>query len=74
MENGTLDTPVEYLCDVAHAGARAIGLLRPGERGWEVEDARARVEAFSEERAAGLLQERQRNRRGGTSRPARKEH
>ncbi len=74
IENGTLDTPVEYLCDVAHAGARAIGLLRPGERGWEVEDARARVEAFSEERAAGLLQERQRNRRGGRSRPARKEH
>lgn len=73
MENGTLDTPVEYLCDVAHAGARAMGLLRPAERGWEIENVRARVEAFSEERAASLLQERQRNRRGGTSRPARKE-
>ncbi len=73
MEHGVLDAPVEYLCEVAHAGARAVGLLRPGESGWEVEKARDRVEAFSEERAAGLLRERQRSRRGGTSPPARKE-
>lgn len=74
MEHGVLDAPVEYLCDVAHAGARAIGLLEAGERGWEVEGARARVEAFSEERAADRLQGRQRNRRGGGAPPARKEN
>jgi radical SAM protein with 4Fe4S-binding SPASM domain len=37
-EHGTLDTPVEYFCDVAHAQAREIGLLRDGERGWEIDD------------------------------------
>lgn len=38
MENGTLDKPVEYLCDVAHAQARSLGLLQAGERSWEIED------------------------------------
>jgi radical SAM protein with 4Fe4S-binding SPASM domain len=46
-ESGTLDTPVEYLCQVAHAQARDLGLLRDGERAWEVVDWRARVKAFS---------------------------
>ena len=36
MENGTLDTPVEYLCSVAHAQARYLGLVRDGENAWEV--------------------------------------
>ena len=27
MEHGTLDTPVEYLCQVAHAQARSLGLI-----------------------------------------------
>jgi MoaA/NifB/PqqE/SkfB family radical SAM enzyme len=34
-EHGTLDTPVEYLCEVAHAQARDLGMLREGEMGWE---------------------------------------
>ena len=42
-EHGTLDTPVEYLCQVAHARARDLGLIAEGERGWEVADWRARV-------------------------------
>jgi radical SAM protein with 4Fe4S-binding SPASM domain len=42
-ENGTLDTPVEYLCQVAHARARDLGLLTAGEKAWEVEDWQARV-------------------------------
>lgn len=42
-EHGTLDTPVEYLCQVAHAQARLLGLLSEGERSWEVEDWRARI-------------------------------
>jgi radical SAM protein with 4Fe4S-binding SPASM domain len=37
-EHGTLDTPVEYLCALAHAEAAELGLLEPGERGWEVTD------------------------------------
>jgi len=36
-ESGTLDTPVEYLCDVAHAQARWLGWLDENERAWESE-------------------------------------
>ena len=34
-EHGTLDAPVEYLCEVAHAQARYLGWLGPGEKAWE---------------------------------------
>ncbi len=34
-EHGTLDTPVDYLCEVAHAQARHLGWLRDGQLGWE---------------------------------------
>ena len=44
MEYGTLDTPVEYFCEVAHAKARFLGLLGADEMGWEVENWRERVE------------------------------
>jgi MoaA/NifB/PqqE/SkfB family radical SAM enzyme len=37
MESGTLDTPVEYLCSVAHAQARYLGLLKETENAWELE-------------------------------------
>ena len=45
MEHGTLDTPVEYLCAVAHAHARYLGLVGEQENAWEValEDWRERV-------------------------------
>lgn len=43
MEHGTLDTPVEYLCEVAHAQARELGLLREGERAWEIDDWKERI-------------------------------
>jgi radical SAM protein with 4Fe4S-binding SPASM domain len=42
-EHGTLDTPVEYLCRVAHAEARHLGLLRDGESAWEVIDWQERI-------------------------------
>ena len=42
-EHGTLDTPVEYLCRVAHAQARYLGLLAEGERAWEVENGAERA-------------------------------
>jgi radical SAM protein with 4Fe4S-binding SPASM domain len=43
-EHGTLDTPVEYLCQVAHTQARDLGLLQDGEQAWEVSDWRSRTE------------------------------
>jgi MoaA/NifB/PqqE/SkfB family radical SAM enzyme len=42
-EHGTLDTPVEYLCEVAHAQARWLGWLGGNEHGWKVMDWRERV-------------------------------
>jgi radical SAM protein with 4Fe4S-binding SPASM domain len=45
-ENGTLDTPIEYLCQVAHAQARDLGLLQEGEQAWDVPDWQARLQAF----------------------------
>jgi radical SAM protein with 4Fe4S-binding SPASM domain len=42
-EHGTLDTPVEYLCEVAHAQARHLGWLKEDENAWEVVDWRKRV-------------------------------
>jgi len=44
-EHGTLDTPVEYHCSVAHAQARWLGWLGEDEHGWEVGDWRERVAA-----------------------------
>jgi MoaA/NifB/PqqE/SkfB family radical SAM enzyme len=35
VETGTLDMPVEYLCEVAHAQARWLGWLGENEYGWE---------------------------------------
>jgi len=34
-EHGTLDTPVEYLCEVAHAQAQFLGWLSEGEIAWK---------------------------------------
>jgi len=45
-EHGTLDTPVEYLCKVAHAQARYLGLIQEGENAWEVRDWKERIEKF----------------------------
>ncbi|MCL4500969.1 MAG: radical SAM protein [Deltaproteobacteria bacterium] len=42
-EHGTLDTPVDYLCQVAHAQALDLGLLREGERPWEVKNWKERI-------------------------------
>jgi radical SAM protein with 4Fe4S-binding SPASM domain len=48
MEHGTMDTPVDYLCLVAHARALDIGLIKDKEKAWEVEDWKERVKAFGE--------------------------
>lgn len=43
-EYGTLDTPVEYLCEVAHTQAHLLGLLTEDERAWEIKNWQERVE------------------------------
>ncbi|MBN1255265.1 MAG: radical SAM protein [Deltaproteobacteria bacterium] len=47
MEHGTLDTPVEYQCEIAHAQATALGLLEEGERAWEIKNWKERIRNFS---------------------------
>lgn len=42
-EHGNLSTPVEHLCEIAHAHARYLGWLGKEENGWEVMDWRERV-------------------------------
>jgi radical SAM protein with 4Fe4S-binding SPASM domain len=48
MEHGTLDTPVDYFCEMTHAQARYVGLLRDNEMSWEIRDWRERIKRFSE--------------------------
>lgn len=47
-EHGTLDTPVEYLCEVAHLQAEYLGLLNKGEKSWTVPEEvyKARLDKF----------------------------
>ena len=53
-EYGTLDAPVEYLCQVAHAQARFLGLLKEEENAWEVKDWQDRINSFIETKEAQL--------------------
>jgi radical SAM protein with 4Fe4S-binding SPASM domain len=46
-EHGTLDTPVEYYCQLAHARAVDLGLIIQGENAWKVINGRDRILAFS---------------------------
>ncbi len=49
QEHGTLDTPVEYFCQIAHAQARYLGLLVENENAWEIEPEiwQARMKQFT---------------------------
>jgi radical SAM protein with 4Fe4S-binding SPASM domain len=49
-EHGTLDTPVEYLCAIAHEQARDLGLLRAGEKAWQVSDWHSRIDKMEEQK------------------------
>jgi len=46
-EHGTLDTPVEYVCEITHVQARFLGLIKDGERAWEVTDWQKRIKDFT---------------------------
>lgn len=48
-ENGTFDTPVEFLCNDAHKQGMDAGLLKEGEKGWEVINWRERIIKMEEE-------------------------
>lgn len=47
-EHGNFDTPVEYLCQVAHAQAVYLGLLNNSEKGWEVTDWKERIKKMED--------------------------
>jgi len=49
-EYGTLDTPVERLCQEAHSEARWLGWLGESENGWEVAAWRERIQTREGER------------------------
>ncbi len=53
MEHGTLDTPVEYYCRAAHREAVKLGLLSPGEKAWEINNWRKRLENLFPENKQG---------------------
>jgi len=61
MEHGTLDTPVDYFCEVTHVQARRLGLLQEGERAWEVADWASRLDKFSEAEALERLMAAKKN-------------
>lgn len=55
MEHGTLDTPVEYLCEIAHTKARFLGLIEENEKAWEVTDWRERIKELSGKEPQAIL-------------------
>ena len=48
MEHGALDTPVAHLCETAHGEARLLGLLKEGEKAWEIADGQERIDLFTQ--------------------------
>lgn len=47
LEHGTLDTPVDYFCELAQIQARFLGLLKENEKPWDVPDWRERLARFA---------------------------
>ncbi|MDQ1330595.1 MAG: Radical protein [Thermodesulfobacteriota bacterium] len=45
-EHGTLDTPVEYFCKIAHSQALFLGLIKKGEEAWMVRDSEERIKDY----------------------------
>ncbi len=45
-EHGSLDEPVDYLCQVAHAQARFLGILSEHESSWEISNWLQRLDNF----------------------------
>ncbi|MFC1807724.1 radical SAM protein [Candidatus Omnitrophota bacterium] len=51
-EHGSLDKPVEYICEITHEKARSYGLLDKHECAWDVENWKERVEAYLKKKEA----------------------
>jgi radical SAM protein with 4Fe4S-binding SPASM domain len=47
-EHGSIDQPVDYVCEIAHEQARYLGLLKKNERSWQVRNWRDRLVAMNE--------------------------
>jgi radical SAM protein with 4Fe4S-binding SPASM domain len=45
-EHGSLDRPVEYFCLITHEIGRYLGILKDGEKSWEVADWQERLDRF----------------------------
>lgn len=52
-EHGSPDTPVEYLCRLAHVQARFLGLIRVDEKAWTVEDGGFRIQNWLQGQKSG---------------------
>ncbi|MCJ7773598.1 MAG: radical SAM protein [Desulfobacterales bacterium] len=48
MEHGTLDTPVNYVCDITHIKARYLGIISETEKTWEVDNWEDRIMRFDQ--------------------------
>jgi radical SAM protein with 4Fe4S-binding SPASM domain len=47
IEHGSLDQPVDYLCQVAHEQAAYLGILTKNEKSWEVTDWRGKMKRLT---------------------------
>ena len=48
VEYGTLDTPVEYFCQIGHSMAEHLGLLKKSEKAWKIKNWKKRLKVFAE--------------------------
>jgi radical SAM protein with 4Fe4S-binding SPASM domain len=53
IEYGNLDTPVEYFCEITHAQAIYLGIIKKGEKAWEIKDWKKRIKNFSDKAPSG---------------------
>lgn len=58
MEHGTMDTPVDYLCEIAHTRARSLGLIDNNQMAWEIEDWRRKIALFTRQKFIRLNHEK----------------
>lgn len=54
VEHGTLDTPVDYACEIAHEQARYLGFLKDHENAWEVKEWEKRLDKINYPKMKGI--------------------
>lgn len=55
LENGILDSPVEYHCEITHKQAEYLGLIENGEKAWLIVNWKDRIQRFTK---AGMMEEK----------------